>query len=627
MRTFGNIIWHFPFFGFMRALCYAIVGLFWCITIIGIPIGLGLFQMALFMLAPFTHELVTQKDMEILTGERQNTGVKAWFIVVRILYFPVGLLLAICSIFTIASEFLSLIGIPCGLVEAKALSAIFNPVNKKCVPLAVAQEIQRRKAAWTTAQYTTTPPVPPVPNAGTTSGPIPPIPPVAEAQRNQAYAPKLQPQPTQATTRPEAAPQPPHPAAHPIPPVPPLSAPQPSKGNKPLIIGLSAGVVVLAVGLAVYAGWYRPYAKDRDALRTYVLADKLFLRSSKTANSEANIIGKLPYGSELITYEMDGKWAKVKTANGKAEGFMASAYLLEPKDYHLLDGIWGSPTTRQQIESSKCRLALVDYCKRNHLETGSNGWQLHTLQRPGKPDNVSYPRLNNGYDKFSEFAFILKDNTTGARRLALYSFDEESEKPKLLHEQDAPADGEIQAVSYRNGRYGVRFSTTPAPDRHTAQEEQHTISAPPVTPSKENIVEQVVEAVENDAITTEDIAESTPEEEPERPAPAEDNDTYEVVEEMPKYPGGTEAMMAFIGQHLQYPSVSIENGVQGRVVVQFVIEKDGTPTDFKVIRSVDPYLDKEAIRVLSLMPKWTPGRQRGVPVKVRYTVPVTFRLQ
>ena len=134
-----------------------------------------------------------------------------------------------------------------------------------------------------------------------------------------------------------------------------------------------------------------------------------------------------------------------------------------------------------------------------------------------------------------------------------------------------------------NGRYGVRFSTTPAPNRHTAQEE--------------------------------------------RPAPAEDNNTYEVVEEMPKYPGGTEAMMAFIGQHLQYPSVSIENGVQGRVVVQFVIEKDGTPTDFKVIRNVDPYLDKEAIRVLSLMPKWTPGRQRGVPVKVRYTVPVTFRLQ
>ena len=179
MRTFGNIIWHFPFFGFMRALCYAIVGLFWCITIIGIPIGLGLFQMALFMLAPFTHELVSQKDMEILTGERQNTGVKAWFIVVRILYFPVGLLLAICSIFTIASEFLSLIGIPCGLVEAKALSAIFNPVNKKCVPLAVAQEIQRRKAAWTTAQYTTTPPVPPVPNAGTTSGPTPPVPPLS----------------------------------------------------------------------------------------------------------------------------------------------------------------------------------------------------------------------------------------------------------------------------------------------------------------------------------------------------------------------------------------------------------------------------------------------------------------
>lgn len=108
---------------------------------------------------------------------------------------------------------------------------------------------------------------------------------------------------------------------------------------------------------------------------------------------------------------------------------------------------------------------------------------------------------------------------------------------------------------------------------------------------------------------------------------ANDNKIYDGVETMPEYPGGVSAMMSFIGKNLVYPEVSQENGIQGRVVVQFVINVDGTVSDIKVVKSVDPYLDKEAIRVVGSMPKWKPGTQEGKPVRVKYTVPINFRLQ
>lgn len=146
MKTFGNIIWHFPFLGFLQSLAYAIGGVFWCITIIGIPLGMGLFQLSLFTLSPFSKRLVSRHDLEMITGEKQEDVIKGWFFIVRVLYFPLGLLMAIATIFIIIAQFISIIGIPCGIVETKALATIFNPVNKKCVPIAIAEEIERRKA-------------------------------------------------------------------------------------------------------------------------------------------------------------------------------------------------------------------------------------------------------------------------------------------------------------------------------------------------------------------------------------------------------------------------------------------------------------------------------------------------
>lgn len=102
---------------------------------------------------------------------------------------------------------------------------------------------------------------------------------------------------------------------------------------------------------------------------------------------------------------------------------------------------------------------------------------------------------------------------------------------------------------------------------------------------------------------------------------------YQVVENQPEFPGGTSALMQYLSNNIQYPEASKEKGVQGRVVVQFIVNKDGSISDPVVARSVDPNLDKEALRLVSSMPMWKPGMQRGKPVRVRYTLPVAFKLQ
>ena len=111
------------------------------------------------------------------------------------------------------------------------------------------------------------------------------------------------------------------------------------------------------------------------------------------------------------------------------------------------------------------------------------------------------------------------------------------------------------------------------------------------------------------------------------PPKAEENKIFEVVEQMPAFPGGDAALMKYLKENTHYPTIAAENGVQGRVVIGFVVEKDGSITDVTVIKSQDPSLDREATRVVKSMPRWIPGKQNGSAVRVKYQVPVTFRLQ
>ena len=104
-------------------------------------------------------------------------------------------------------------------------------------------------------------------------------------------------------------------------------------------------------------------------------------------------------------------------------------------------------------------------------------------------------------------------------------------------------------------------------------------------------------------------------------------EVFMVAEQMPEFPGGMKELLKFLQDNLKYPENAMKNNVQGRVIVQFVVEKNGTPTEFKVLRSVDPDLDAEALRVMKAMPKWKPGMQKGQVVRVKFTVPVSFKLQ
>lgn len=124
---------------------------------------------------------------------------------------------------------------------------------------------------------------------------------------------------------------------------------------------------------------------------------------------------------------------------------------------------------------------------------------------------------------------------------------------------------------------------------------------------------------------TKEVAPSPPPA-PVKSATVNDSVVFEVVEEMPDFPGGQSALMEYLAKNIKYPATAHENGKQGRVIVMFVVKKDGSISDVKTVRGVDPYLDKEAERVIAAMPNWKPGKQRGQAVNVRFTVPVTFRL-
>lgn len=101
---------------------------------------------------------------------------------------------------------------------------------------------------------------------------------------------------------------------------------------------------------------------------------------------------------------------------------------------------------------------------------------------------------------------------------------------------------------------------------------------------------------------------------------------FDVVEVMPQYPGGQIAMLKYLMENIKYPEQAMKEGIQGRVAVRFIVEKDGSISDVKPILSVHPLLNKEAVRVVESMPKWTPGKQNGKPVRVRFNVPVMFKL-
>lgn len=169
----------------------------------------------------------------------------------------------------------------------------------------------------------------------------------------------------------------------------------------------------------------------------------------------------------------------------------------------------------------------------------------------------------------------------------------------------------------------------------TQREPEPPPPPPPPEPEVPEVIEVTEERVEEriDLSSLEDdqsraqIETYTPPPPPKQEEEEVTEEIFVVVEDQPEFPGGMSALMKFLGDNIRYPVIAQENGIQGRVITNFVVERDGSITDVQVVRGQDPSLDKEAVRVIKTMPKWKPGKQRGKAVRVRFTLPVVFRLQ
>lgn len=149
MRTLGNILWHFPFFGFVTAIFYWLLGLLLTALVVTAPLGLGLMEFGKFLFAPFGHAMVSKTDLKV----EQNVVWQGYSTIIMILYLPFGLIFVVLSAVQVFVSCISIIGIPVALVIAKSLGTVLNPVNKVCVPSSVRDELARRQATADVAKY------------------------------------------------------------------------------------------------------------------------------------------------------------------------------------------------------------------------------------------------------------------------------------------------------------------------------------------------------------------------------------------------------------------------------------------------------------------------------------------
>ena len=206
--------------------------------------------------------------------------------------------------------------------------------------------------------------------------------------------------------------------------------------------------------------------------------------------------------------------------------------------------------------------------------------------------------------------------------------EEDVELASLAEKKEAKAERkdepEVEKIEIERVKSSVAFTVPEIKKDEEVKEEQEIKSQEEL--QETNTAIGVFNVEGNDETAGEVLKAKEVIAEPEPPK-VEETKVFDVVEEMPQFPGGPSALFEFLSKNIKYPVVAEENGIQGRVIVTFVVERDGHITDVKVVKSVDPSLDKEATRVVKSMPKWIPGKQNGSAVRVKYTVPVTFKLQ
>lgn len=254
----------------------------------------------------------------------------------------------------------------------------------------------------------------------------------------------------------------------------------PKKKSHSWIWITSALLVLLLLGGGGFGYWYYqtiyiPEKIDRESPRTYPIVN-VQLRSSKMAGGDFNKLITVPFGGELITYEKDGEWAKVKYivpgTDNKYEGYVASPYLVDKKDFYILNSILADNDVREVIATAKVRKALLDYFKSKgyvgvlalelQSEVGitssnENQWQVIFHHGQSKPNEVLFTRMVNANSKFTDMAVLIENINSHDRKLLYFYFDDD-ETPHLLFDGDAPKEGNIESAGDAGMCYKVFYT-------------------------------------------------------------------------------------------------------------------------------------------------------------------------
>jgi protein TonB len=199
------------------------------------------------------------------------------------------------------------------------------------------------------------------------------------------------------------------------------------------------------------------------------------------------------------------------------------------------------------------------------------------------------------------------------------------DKPKVKQKEFKKV--EMEKPKEQLVKSSIKFTAPVIKKDSEVREQDEMKSQKELTESKVTI--SIADVKGNDEKNGKDIADLKKIVTQEAPKQEEDDDNkvFEMVEQQPSFPGGTSEMMSWISNHLKYPAIAAENGIEGKVIVQFVVGKNGAIRDANIVRALNPSCDKEALRVVNAMPRWIPGKQNGKEVSVKFTLPITFRLQ
>lgn len=464
MKTFLNILWNFPFLGFLVALFTAIGGLFWCITIVGLPLGLGLLQFSKFLLWPFGYAMVSKSDLETITEKERPRWWKIFALIVRILYFPFGLINVILMACLACVEFVTIAGIPCALVYIKSLGTYFNPINKVCVPEVVAKEIQRRKDENVLRKYTSSNTIASTPVAATKNSFCPNCGnPLAEGAKfcqscgnpvtqlsviaPTSTAPVQQVEPKAEIAAPTMANVPANTDAPSLIPAPTQvdiiedesdidSTPSVWEKHRWYIIGGATAIIAVIVLLISFAG-----SSDKEIGKKYVYTDNTTVYRLTDGELGEDPITELDFGHEVSVLSVDSLWVKV--AIGRKKGFVPFSDLMDWEDFNPL---------RHAINSDK-DLSSIAYT-RNHrkaLSAELKNRNTATLEYIGYSDS-----FDDGY--YQNVPMIISDTSSGIREYVIYGFNEEDGKPIRLHSEIIPKGmSEVKNATYKKGKYKITY--------------------------------------------------------------------------------------------------------------------------------------------------------------------------